>query len=371
MGARRNSSIELMRIVAMLMIVGAHFCTFALQIVELPLTPYRLALQSTIYPMGKIAVVMFFTISAWFLTEKGGLRIALRRVWLLEREVLFWSVTLLIVCFAVFRSAVDGKIAIKSFAPMISNVWWYATSYAVFLVLCPFIAKGLRLLGRQGHAVLAIALFTLWTIIQGLWPVGGPELGEGTYSSFIYLYVLITYYKWYMKPLSRRAAWMMTGIGFGFIAVWQIGWAMVSARIGSFGWLSDYMSYSETKIAVMMAGFGLFLLFEGRAYSNKAIDLIASAAFGVYLITEYPPIRTVLWGEMSWIRGTVFSPLFLLYSLTAIIAVFSCALVISLLRHWLFSITVDRHRGAWFDVLWERAAASRLGVWLHDRVLKA
>lgn len=42
---------------------------------------------------GKVGVVIFFTISAWFFLDKEQtIKSNLKRIWILEREVLFWSV---------------------------------------------------------------------------------------------------------------------------------------------------------------------------------------------------------------------------------------------------------------------------------------
>lgn len=358
--AKRNSSIELMRLVAMLMIVGAHFCTFALDVTKLPFTSYRMLLQATIYPMGKIGVVMFFAISAWFITEKGGIRTALRRVWLLEREVLFWSVALAASSLIIAPQSIGGKTVLASFFPLISGLWWYPTAYAIFLVLGPFAAEGLKLLGRGKHAALAITMFIVWTLLHGFWPIDGMSLGGSNYAMFLYLYVLITYYRWYMQPMSRRVAWTLTAIGFGIIALWQVLFSAFSWKTGKLSWMADFLSFSESKIAVLAAGFGLFALFSSREFSNRFINTLASAAFGVYLITEYPVVRTLLWGKVSGIRTYVASPLFVIYSLAIVFAVFVVALVISLLRYALFFVTIDRHRGAWFDALWNRCSQSRI-----------
>lgn len=41
---------------------------------------------------GKVGVVIFFSISAWFsLDREQTIKSNLKRVWIMERELLFWS----------------------------------------------------------------------------------------------------------------------------------------------------------------------------------------------------------------------------------------------------------------------------------------
>ena len=61
----RNSSIELLRIIAMFMILMYHFIVHnGYDVLKLPLGPERIFFQLIMQGGGKIAVVIFFSISA-------------------------------------------------------------------------------------------------------------------------------------------------------------------------------------------------------------------------------------------------------------------------------------------------------------------
>lgn len=69
-GGGRNSSIELLRIVAMFMILAHHFVVHnGYDAKNLPLGPERIFFQLVMQGGGKVGVVIFFTISAWFFLE--------------------------------------------------------------------------------------------------------------------------------------------------------------------------------------------------------------------------------------------------------------------------------------------------------------
>lgn len=87
----RNSSIELLRIIAMFMILMHHFVVHnGYDVLNLPLGPERIFFQLVMAGGGKVGVVIFFSISAWFfLDREQTIKSNLKCVWIMERELLF------------------------------------------------------------------------------------------------------------------------------------------------------------------------------------------------------------------------------------------------------------------------------------------
>lgn len=104
-GKGRNSSIELLRIIAMFMILAHHFIVHnGYDVLKLPLGPERIFFQLVMAGGGKVGVVIFFSISAWFfLDREQTIKSNLKRVWIMERELLFWSLA-----FVTFYLMFDG-----------------------------------------------------------------------------------------------------------------------------------------------------------------------------------------------------------------------------------------------------------------------
>lgn len=127
MKTERNSSIELLRLVAMLMIVARHYITlnpFMEQFSTQPLT-FTTMFYEWIVSLGKIGVAVFFIISAWYLCEETHptIRKGLKRAWILEREVLFYSLGLMLV-FVVFQPDLISKktIALSFIPPFLVHI---------------------------------------------------------------------------------------------------------------------------------------------------------------------------------------------------------------------------------------------------------
>ena len=124
-GGQRNSSIELLRIIAMFMILMCHFIVHnGYDVLKLPLGPERIFFQLVMAGGGKIGVVIFFSISAWFFLDKEQtIKSNLQRVWIMERELLFWSLILVTFYLVFDRADLSMKLMVKSVMPLSMGVW--------------------------------------------------------------------------------------------------------------------------------------------------------------------------------------------------------------------------------------------------------
>ena len=352
--SKRNSSVEMLRILSMLMIVTSHCVMFTnLNVLEQAFGINKVCIETFLYSGGKIGVVSFFAISAWYLSQDGGVQSGLRRVWILEREMLFWSVILLAVTALIDQTQLSIGLITRSLFPMITALWWYPTAYSVFLLFFPFLSQSLRAFGKSAHGALCLMMFMLWTVLDMVMPLSAVGLPGGNYLSFIYIYVLIMYYRWHMKPIKISTAWWMLAIGYTAIALGSIGGGLLYERTGRLAVLQVYLGKVEFRLPVLMIGLALFVLFERHEFHSAIVNMVASSMFGVYLITEYPTIRMWIW-ESSIVNSLVrmnsiwvIATIVIAASLVLIICV-----VLDQIREQLFRVTVDRHRGAWFDKLW-------------------
>lgn len=366
----RNSSVETLRILAMLMIVVSHCVMFTnLDVLTQPFGVNKVFIETFLYSGGKVGVVAFFAISAWYLSEAGGVQSGLRRVWILEREMLFWSVLLLGVTAASDRSQLGVGLVVRSLLPTVTALWWYPTAYAVFLLFFPFLAQGLHALGRDMHRALCIVMIVLWTVLDMVMPLSGVGLPGGNWLSFVYIYVLIMYYRWHMQPMRIRTAWWMLAGGYAMIALGAVGggllveWRGGAQASQTLQTLQVYLGKVEFRLPVLMVGLALFVLFERREFHNALVNTIAGSTFGVYLISEYPTVRQWVWSsQLLDLRNATLSPLAVPTIVGVACAVFLVCVGLDQVRALLFRLTVDRHRGAWFDVLWRGVAGDMKGI---------
>lgn len=352
----RNSSVELLRIIAMFMILAHHFVIHnSYNVKSLPLGWEKIFFQLIMAGGGKIGVIIFFSISAWFLLDQEQtVKNSLRRIWLMEKEVLFWSLCLACLYLIFAPAEMNKKLLIKSFAPLNMNVWWYATAYAIFLALLPFLSKGLKALGRNNHLILATIALIIWGVRSFI-----PGMMDGYTNNLtgafglIYVFILISAYKWYMHPFTTKQILLMIGLG----CVFFILYTLVSAFLSLFGYQVGIYIAGDWKLPVIMIGFGLFLLFSRITIHSRIINRIAQAAFGVYLITDYGASEKLLWQRWFNLEYLYQKPFAILQILGILLTIYIICTLIDFARQGLFAITVNRHQGRWFNLLWDAVSA--------------
>lgn len=312
--------------------------------------PERIFFQLAMAGGGKVGVVIFFSISAWFFLDKEQtIKSNLKRVWIMERELLFWSLILVTFYLVFDRADLGMNLMVKSVMPLSMGVWWYATAYAIFLALLPFLTKGLKALGREYHLALAATVLAIWGLTSFI--PGMVRINDGFFG-FIYLFILISAYKWYLRPLSIKQTWTLTAVGVGFVLLYTAA----STVLGLFGINKGIFITGDWKLPVVMIGFGMFLLFDRVTFHSRIINRIAQSAFAVYLITDYAASEKLLWVRLFNLEDLYQQPFAILRILGILLAIYAACTLLDFIRQALFAVTVDRRRGHWFELLWNKAS---------------
>lgn len=347
---RRKSSIELLRIISMYMILADHFVFHnAFDYRLIPPGFSRFFTHFFMASAGKIGVVIFFTISAWFFLERDQtLKSSFRRIWALEKEILFYSLILCVLFRAFAPEQMGLKLTLKSLLPLIFSLWWYPTAYATFLLFMPFLARGLRALGRRNHLVLCLVLLFIFGILT-LMP--GTQCVDGVWA-FVTLFVLIAAYRWYLEDTRAFRPWVLILAGALLICAYVLASMAAAALLGLY---TRFSISTKISLPVVLVGFGMFLLFERMSFQSRIIDAIAKSAFAVYLITDHPATRAVLWQGPLNLENFIAKPSDLLLSLVVLAGIYLACTLIDFVRRGLFKVAIDNVWGRLFDPVWEKA----------------
>lgn len=355
---QRESGIELLRIIAMLLIVSHHMVVHnAFHVAGEPVSARRLILQQFLCVPGKIGIALFFMISAWFMADRvPTTKSVFRKAWIMERELLFWSVFIFIVQLVMNPAIPSVDTVLSTLLPTTRRVWWYATAYMVFLLLSPFIIQGLRSFDRKRHLQCCLAMVFLWGVLYAV-PGSDTNIGMNVVG-FVYVFALISYYKWYGTPLCTSTAWIMTVAGTVFIVAWDV---IVTVGLQGKPVEGEVLAMVEREwsIPVLIVSFGLFALFRRLRFRSAIVNRCAAATFGVYLITDHSFMRSLLWTryfDMSRFYSNHSCLGVCARFLIIVLGVFVAAMLLDMLRSTLFFCTIDRHRGRLFDKTWSLAA---------------
>ena len=215
--------------------------------------------------------------------------------------------------------------------PTLFQCWWYATAYILLLLFLPALQAGLVALGRELHLKLVFVMLVSFGVIA---LVPGTFIPGRDVFGFIYYIVLLSAYKWYCKPFRKRT--LMLGIAAGY-GVYILCWIGLSPALGIGDSYGVYIM-EAWRLPVLMIGASIFLLAERRSFYNGIVNRLASVAFGVYLISEYPTVRTLLWTRLFRIDSMMTVPFHWLVIALIIVGIYLLFGLFDFVRQWLFSV---------------------------------
>lgn len=276
----RKSSIELARMLAMSAIVIWHFMIHG-----------GLLRQSEglrfVMPLFIWGVDLFILVSGYFLVTinwKSILRLILV-VWTYSLISLLAEVSL----FSDYGHVQDFMRVLK--CPLSGSSFWFVNYYVALIVISPFLNLGLR--GIEIHKLrILVLILTIMECYSG-WIMSALYNGDG-YSlfSFIYLYIL-GYYLRRDEYIMRLPAKTIILVGLGAIMANLLLNGYLLSRHEAIEFSStDGINLAYIKSMLYNNPFTILfasclLVYLSRlSFKSKAVNSIASASFGVYLLQE-------------------------------------------------------------------------------------
>ena len=336
---KRESKYELLRIVAMIMIIFSHMACHGVQNVLDNGNAYKLYFEGSIVNKwivsclnvgGEVGVALFFIITGFFCVRKN--RITVKKV-VLESIFYGWlSIIAFIIIYLCNRNIISLNNDILFFlikaliVPISGGAWWYVTTY-VFLVLCvPVINPLICKLNKKGVVLLVI---TSWFFLYFMGKFCGSQFYY--FQRGLFFYIVGAYLQLYgKKKLENKTNNIVLLIL--FILFW-VGSACLfyelanvhndPTTIGKF--IVKLISSVNTAFFVPGSSITLFCLFMySRIGYNRIINLIATTTFGIYLIHDSVVFRQIVWRGIFKIDTLYLSKYFLF------VAVFYCIIVFSI-----------------------------------------
>ena len=156
---QRNSGIELLKLIAILLIITAHVVQTLgkkpdyypaddyVIIYSLASTDLKNIVLSIFRDCGYIGNTIFFVCSAWFLVDRNRNEKSKAFQIIVENWVI--SVTILVL-FLAFWGKVNGSLILRSFFPLYFCNNWYINCYVLFLLIYPILNRTMEMQGEKG-----------------------------------------------------------------------------------------------------------------------------------------------------------------------------------------------------------------------------
>ncbi len=355
MKKERDSGMELLRLFAILAVIGVHALShghYYAVAKDLGGSIHSSALLLRV--IFRVAVNAFVIITGYFMVHsKFDLKKTLDRARSLWVRMLFYSLTITAVflCLGSSYWYLNGKFIplykgiIRAFLPVTSQPWYFLTDYLILILLAPFLNMVVQKITQKQflHLILGLTLFmSVWMTLMHVKPFnvafdsyGYKEMIGGKNAfHFIYIYLLGGYIGLHGKRRPRpQFAYLL-----GAAATVLVNYFLIT-RLPSGLKYSDAAYQYANPFVVANAVF-LLLFFKDLHFKSRLVNVLASTSMGVYAIAQFPYMRTFMWKVLDF-RNFGVSGLFkgLLLLAAVILGVFLCFAAVDLLREQLFRLT--------------------------------
>lgn len=293
---KRNIGLDVLRILAMLMIVFQHVIgkgMFRFEINNEEFYKFILFIRTFCI----VAVNCFVLITGYFQVKSNFKLNKVIDIWL---KVMFYSVSIYIVLLLFNQADFNIKDAIKSFFPIITNEYWFVNCYLLLYILSPYINKMIYQLTRKDLKKLIIFLLIIFCLFPSILPSAFVLDTTRGYRIiwFVILYLIGAYIRLYMKlsyQNKRNLTLFFITNCFSFCLVLAIQYICNIIHISD---ISERL-YNYNFLFVFLSSLFLFLYFKNvNIKNNKLIKLVCKLSplvFGVYIIHEQVVLRGILY----------------------------------------------------------------------------
>lgn len=301
----RQSNVELLRIVAMILIVAHHFVVHGA--LEVPVycgsltEVFNAFWCGLIGSFGKVGVHIFIIITGYFNILKDF------------RISKALNIYLKTICYASIIFILGGFLGKQA---QFANVcdYWFIKNYLFLYLLTPLLNWTIKLLNKK-QLDMILFLSILITFIPPLF----CKFNLGHLGTFAVLYFIGAYYQIRQLNLSNKFYMTILGCTLFYLVYYlisNIGYnTMVSNSI-----TANISLYSLFTFILAISIFNLFL--NLKIENNNLINGIASSVFGVYLIHDNALIYPLIWNKLLSVSTYIDKTYFALYSLITVAGVF-------------------------------------------------
>lgn len=299
MASKRQTNFELLRIVAMLMIITLHYTVKGYGFSDaLDGTPMFYVMR-LIEAFCIVAVNCYVLISGYFLVEsewKAG------RILALLAQVLFYSVLIPVAMICI------GMISWKNLSlydwlgfifPIQTEHYWFATAYIMMYIFAPVLAAGVKNMDKKTLQKVIAALLLFLSVGKSVLPMYLATDRYGyDYGWFLCLFLVAAYLRlyapaWLDKKGNALILYVSMGLGI-YLLSWISRLVGLGAKIDAFSYYWE-MPYTYNHVLCLAGAVGLFYVFKNAEFSEnkiaKLIRRLAPYTFGVYLLHEHLLVR--------------------------------------------------------------------------------
>jgi surface polysaccharide O-acyltransferase-like enzyme len=320
----RDSNMELLRIVAMLLVLIYHtnFLSFGApthtETIALPLT---VLLRDFLNACSVICVNLFVFISGWY-----GIKPKIKRF----AEFLFQISFIIAVTLILYSLLTDHKFDRHDFQAifLMTDEMWFVKAYIILYLFAPALNAFIEKTSQRQLLITLIAFFVFQTIYG--WAFVVVKWINDGYSPicFFGLYLLAGYIRKYKNRFTSMPVSydLLTFTGLIIINT-IIAYLTIYKGFNAYMWLNSYASPLVILETVYLA-----LFFSKLSFRNNFINWVASSCFAVYLVHCSRNVLGTYCNTITSMHDQHSTALFLIYVSIFVMSVFAVSILLDKFR---------------------------------------
>lgn len=327
----RESNIELMRIIMMLLIIAHHYVVNSgiTNLYNFSNITVNMIFLQVIGLFGKTIINCFILITGYF-SIKG--KFSFKKVIRLFLEIKFYT----LITYFILTAIGIGTFSIKGLIKTVFYISYgvnngFAATFFLLYLLIPFVNILINQLNKKQYIILLSILLFYFTIIS-TFSYSNNTFNEITW--YIVVYMIGAFLKTYpIKYNNTKILWIVASIVCIILSIISI----IGIDIINYKFYTHFDPYyflaSHKLLAVLMA-ISLFMLFKNiKIRYSKTINMIASTTFGVLLIHANSDImRKLIWQDIFNVKGQYYSKDLCVHTILTVLIVYVICVCIDLVR---------------------------------------
>ena len=332
---KRNTGINLFKLFSMFMIALLH-------VLGMGGITGAAAGTSSYYPVYLMQNAAFCAVNCYALVSGYlmlGKEIKPSRITELWFEVFFYSVSISAIMMIVYRDLFSARNIVYAVTPIISNQYWYMTSYFMMYLFVPMMNKFADAANKKVFTATIVVILVLTTgslIIKQ----DGFRLNDGYSPIWLMIMYLVGAYMKKFNVGAKMKKWLALLL-YVISSLCSFILCVFSKKLLKIMLGNDINYLSYTSPFVVLSAIFLFIFFSKLKFGKKTeklINYITPAALGVYLIHTHPLVFNKLMKDIAMPLVNHGTAAMIFGSVAMALAVFIICIVIDLLRIQLFRL---------------------------------
>jgi surface polysaccharide O-acyltransferase-like enzyme len=284
---RRESNIELLRIILMLSIIMYHLLVHGAKVTSGPDGDYSVEDESSVV---YILLKSFLVLSVnCFVFISGFYRIKFKVSTCINllAQASFYSILITFTFGLLSLQYVGVKNSLEALFPVLSGTWWFITAYFALYLLSPLLNNAIDSFTKGQFLFVLLSLTVINCICGFLFQADPMGVNQGfSLVSFVHIYFLAQYIRKYAN-LNTLKKWAPAIYVVASTCVFLL--ALLS--IGEMDEFGIRKIYAYNNPLVLIAAVGFFFLFQRFSFKSSFINSVSPYVLGIYLFHDHPFMR--------------------------------------------------------------------------------